>query len=644
MKRLLAGALWVLLSSCASGAGGDCPAGEGWDDFGERCRRLLPERSREGGGWKKGETAFVEATSKWGLEALEVEGVRLSVADVDGDGWPDLSARRAGSQADDFGPGGSRGSWLLRNRAGAGFDDITESSGFVAPRQDESGKGRPVEVVVWADVNNDGAVDAFTGITPAPGSEHRSELMLNDGAGRFHLAPDGFLPPLGPASVGGATFLDVDRDGWIDLFVGHGAGPGGLPEQDRLFWNDQGKTFLDITEGAGLATRAWSSASDLDQALGHSNAWGAAACDLDGDGFQEILVSSYGRAPNHLWVGREGASFENHSIASGYAFDHRMDWTDNESARCHCHLNPGDADCGGVPPPSLIRCEVQEDAFRWNHANDRRPFRLGGNSATTVCADLDGDGFLDLLTTEIVHWDVGSSSDPSEILLNEGSSPPAFRRPGNEATGLTRERDSEIWDDGDMTAAVFDFDNDGRPDVYIGSSDYPGTRGRLYWQGEDGRFVPVPPVQGIDHQSSHGIAVADFDRDGDLDVVVGHSRTRCGDHCYEKGTVRFFENRIGEKGNWIQIDLRGGEGSNRSAIGARVEVRAGERLQVQEVGGGHGHYGIQHDRVLHFGLGAAREALVTVRWPDRKSSIEKATLQSGYRFLWKQGAAPSHVP
>ncbi len=96
-----------------------------------------------------------------------------------------------------------------------------------------------------------------------------------------------------------------------------------------------------------------------------------------------------------------------------------------------------------------------DDAFRRDHATERKPFRLGRNSRQTVCADIDGDGALDLLTTEIVHWDVGSSSDPSELLRSTGSPDVTCERPGNEVTGLTRPQEGETWDDGDITAEVF---------------------------------------------------------------------------------------------------------------------------------------------------------------------------------------------
>ena len=105
----------------------------------------------------------------------------------------------------------------------------------------------------------------------------------------------------------------------------------------------------------------------------------------------------------------------------------RMKITDNESARCWKILYPTDDECDGVPEPELIRCNSDDDAFRWNHSQDRNAFRL--KTRTTVCADINNDGWMDLLTTEIVHWDVGGSSDASEVLLNQQDNDVRFERP-----------------------------------------------------------------------------------------------------------------------------------------------------------------------------------------------------------------------
>ena len=216
----------------------------------------------------------------------------------------------------------------------------------------------------------------------------------------------------------------------MDLWI-----PQGSAEQDRLLWGYGDGRFTDVTR-AGSWNKALESISDLNDALSHSNAWSGVAYDINNDGYAELLSASYGRAPNHLWLNERGEMFQNQSISSGYAFDEHQDWTDNESARCWCFLHPEDEDCQGVPEPEVISCQSDDDAFRWNHNQDRNPFRLGGNSGTTVCADINNGSFRPV-DHEIVHWDVGFVRS-FEILYNTGQNNHCFERPSNGSTGLIR--------------------------------------------------------------------------------------------------------------------------------------------------------------------------------------------------------------
>lgn len=598
------------------------------------------------GRWDGQTQAFENVTADKSFEELGVVGTRIAVSDLNGDGWPDLIVRRATDRAreHDFADEGTKQVWLLLNDQQGSFTDHTKASGILARRDGATGVGRPAEVFAFADVDHDGDIDVYTTFSNAEANAlhpETAEIMLNQGDGTFVLGDASQavrVPGTQAFSRGGASFTDFNRDGLIDLWVGTGGG------QDLLYRNSGEGVFEDVTMAMGLQTRPWSQLSDLNTARAHTNSWGVAACDLNNDGSPELLSSSYGRAPNHLWqygVTLQGGTYSNHSIDSGYAFDARQSWQDNASARCHCKLNPNDADCTGVPEPQ-IRCTSSQDAFRWQHEFDREPFRLGGNSGTTVCADLNNDGWMDLITAEIRHWDVGESSDPTEILYNMGSSDVKFERPGNEVTGLERVHDSNTWDDGDITTAAFDFDNDGRLDLYVGSTTYAGTRGFLYHQQEDGTFEATPIDMGIDHKSSHGIGIADFDRDGDLDLIAGHARSRCdtGDHCYERSHVRMFENKVGQANNWLQLELEGKQGTNRDAIGARITVTTDDLTRTHDLGGGHGHYGIQHEHTAHFGLGTSCEAEVTITWPNSVREIQTITLQAGHRYHITQGEEP----
>ena len=643
------GTTWVDAEGCQCDDQA-CAAPFACSDDGATCEVAGDDRClTDASGWDGESTIFDEIAADAGLVDLGVVGVRLSTADLTGNGAPDLLVRRSLASSDDFAEE-ERQTWLLANDGEGRFTDITEASGLLTPRYDERPRrGRPAEVFAVGDLNNNGHLDVVTLLTNLDGSQtdEGAEILLNDGEGKFELGP--VSEPLHAAGQainrGGLALVDIDGDGTLDLWIGSGAPSGLGAQQDLLLLGDGQGGFTDATAARGVETRPWVSFEAINAAQSHTNSWSAAACDLTGDGRPELLSASYGRAPNHLWVSddQDGEThFTNHSIASGYAFDHRMDWTDNESARCYCMHNREDADCADVPEPQLITCNSEADAFRWNHGSDREPFRLGGNSGTTVCADLNNNGRLDLLTTEIVHWDVGSSSDPTEILYNTGDTPLRFDRPGNEVTGLERPRSGVVFDDGDITAAAFDFDNDGRLDILVASTDYPGTRAHLYHQQADGTFERVPVDLGIDLTSAHGIAVADFTGNGALDVALGHSRARCssGDHCLDEPHVRLFANQVGQQANWLQLDLKGGPDTNRAAIGAQVEVTAGDLTRVAEVDGGHGHYGMQHGLTQHFGLGNTCEATVRIRWPDAEGTEEVYQLPAGYRFTIEQGQGP----
>ncbi len=618
------------------------------------ARRLPPERCATGSRWSAGSIAFRDATADWGLDTLAVEGTRLAVGDVNGDGRADLFVRRGGNGADDFSDGGVRRSWLLVNQ-GDRFEDVTDNSWVRLSRiNGELSYGRQGEVVAFADVDNDGDQDVYTGMqTMVDGALNRetSELMLNDGSPRFLWGPEtSDLRRVGETdAVAAASFVDFDRDGNIDIWTPQHNftarnGSSITFQPDFLYAGDGTGSFSDVSTQLGLTTVNWTNIDEINQGQAHSRAWASAACDLNNDGSPELLAASYGRAPNHLWQARidpgtRELSYENRSVASGYAYDENQVWQDNEFARCYCQANRAAEGCDQVGAP-----RIQCGTTNWSHTSDRQAFRLGGNSGTTVCADVNNDGHLDLFTTEITHWWAGGGADRSELLVNSGEEDVRFERPGEAMTGLNRTHSSVSWDQGDITAAVFDFDNDGWPDVFVGATDYPDNRALLYHQATPLSFEPVPIAEGIDHFRSHGIAVADFDQDGDLDIVLGHSRARCGNtgECNPTSQVKFFEN-LSTDANWIQVDLEGIEGTNRSAIGARITVESDGLTQTQEVGGGHGHYGMQHDMVRHFGLGPSCEATVTVRWPNADLTVQSQVLRGGYRYTWKQGEEPVAV-
>ena len=132
------------------------------------------------------------------------------------------------------------------------------------------------------------------------------------------------------------------------------------------------------------------------------------------------------------------------------------------------------------------------------------------------------------------------------------------------------------------------------------------------------------------------MAVADFDRDGDVDIVVGHSHFRCegfwDTECDETRQVRLYENTFGSQNNWIQIRPVAGTSGTASLVGATITVQHGEAFQTRVVDGGHGRFGLQGDPTLHFGLGGDCEAEVTVQWPGLTGVTETFTLQANKAY------------
>ncbi len=598
-------------------------------------------------------TFFADTTDTWNLgdDGLKLRGNRLTVADLDGDQFPDLVVHAVSSNTRQLQQpdGGARLVWQLMNRPGPDghrrFVDET-GNGLFQVREGSATQYRAAHLAVFGDVDNDGDLDAFSGTYDDPGKADigdRSELLLNDGQGRFTLAPP--TPVRGSATerlpTTSATFTDADRDGKLDLFVGYfyeyyGRTYQGLQAQLLLGQGTGG--FVRGTDAARLTTTR----GGFETFTNHRPAYGVTSCDLDDDGSPELLVSAYGRQANLLYQNDGRGRFTDISATSGFAGDDNRDFKDNENYRCWCTANAGDARCAGVRRPG-ISCGANPAAM-WGEGTDDQPWRNNGNTFTTWCGDLDGDGKNDLYSAEIHHWWAGNGSDSSELLKNASSAQGVrFTRPGNQATGLGLPRVGPSWNEGGLMAAGGDLDHDGRLDLIVAASDYPDQFGAVFHQQPDGRFVDRADLFNLKHACMSGLAIADFDRDGDLDVIAGASTARDCSASWKKGNeVRLYENQ-GPAGASLSLLLRGnGTTTNRAAIGAKVTVKAGGKTMTREVTGGYGHFGMQHELVVHVGLAGCTGAdEVTVRWPDASGTTQRFERVPAGQFLEVRQGEPS---
>jgi hypothetical protein len=613
-----------------------------------------PAVCRAGTPWSPGRPVFQgNGTAAWGLTAARATG--LAAGDLDGDGYPDLvvfdGAVNARSDLDATPPVYHARVYMNRPRAGGAgraFVDATRASNLLELRG--GGTGRVVQFVVLGDVDSDGDLDAYTGVSPQsappagtpmdPGD--RSAIALNDGHGVFHLAPESDATPASTEfpQTTGVVFTDHNRDGVLDLWVGYQSSVFGqaIGQQPQLFRGRGDGTFADVTDEVGLTLGA--SNASLTAGTNARPLYGVSACDVNDDGRQDLLGMAYGRQFNQLFV-NAGDHYDDVSLASGVGGDDNRDYSDNLSYRCYCAEVAGRCPAT-VPAPPAMYCPGRG----WRAGVDDLPWRLNGNTFSIACGDVDNDGDVDLYTAEIVHPDVGGSSDRSELLVNDSAGGAVhFSRPGRTAMGLGPAQ-IRTNDEGGLGNALWDFDGDGRLDAFVANSDYTDQYGWLFHQDAAGsalHFTEVGAAAGFRHACPHGIALADFDLDGDVDVIVGSStfRTWCNAEWHGQNEVRLYENVAGEATNWTRVQLvgRGAGGASRSAIGARVRVTAGGVTQTREIQGAWGTPGLSAELVAHFGLGAqcAIDRL-EVRWPDAVNTVETFTdIRANYRIEIRQG-------
>ena len=467
---------------------------------------------------------------------------------------------------------------------------------------------------------------------------------------------------------GGAGWFDFDLDGRLDLYLTQGGNPArpGSPDQppDRLFRQQDDGTFHDVADLAGTAERGYSQ--------------GVAMADFDQDGFPDIYVTNVG--PNVLYRNNGDGTFANLSDAAGVAdplWSSSAAWGDLdldgdldlyvcnylefdpvhprlclnklgtptvchpsflEAVPDHCFINLGDgtfreesAERGlfgdGNKALGVAIADLNNDGLPDVYvANDTTPNFLfvnrgGGHFVESAmllgCAvsadglpqasmgvglgDYDRNGYLDLYLTHFVdEWNT--------LYRNLGTR--GFHDVSG-VTGLVKPTFKNLG----FGTVMQDFDHDGWQDLFVSNGHIDEHR------SDGGESAMAPQVMSFDGRRWHdvsatagdffrhkvigrGVASGDFDDDGRLDLAVVHQDSN-------SAVLR----NISQGGHWLKVRLTG-RISNRSAIGTRVVVRAGDDSWMQELAGGTS-YCSSHEPALLFGLGdVSTPVRVSIRWPN----------------------------
>jgi hypothetical protein len=557
---------------------------------------------------------FTDIADEVGLGGITAE--RVLWLDLDGDFYADCILDNQLVFLSRPVPGSDRRAFVEHTA----YSHINDWPGHDEPRR--------ADCLQAADVDNDGDIDLFSGrycdfqrpvvkddalvlddqgkpLMAVADHGQRSQILLNDGHGCFAVI-DGAMSPNPPATTTTAMFFDADRDGWVDLAVGNWYRQYGWSYEcypPQFYRGLGGGRFGDVTVSSGWGcTRTPGLRNSCRPVYGLSHA------DFNNDSEQDAFVAAYGRQWNVLLKNYGGLQFGD--VADVVGFD-------------------GDTIAHGQYPP-----EIKEKHGR----EDEPPFRANGNTFDVACADYDNDGDIDLFVAEIAHAWAGESSDRSCLLVNLGPEA-GYRFERRQDLGINRHHEGDRWNEGDLYAAWIDFDNDGLQDLLISSGAYPdGQFLRLFQQQRDHHFVEVTDKAGFAWEGSGCLSLADYDRDGDVDILVTRTNHRLppARRSALPPRVALFRNNVGNRNHFLTIHLvgRGAGGANRNAIGARVVVQTGNLVQTREVYGGLGHNTHRNEFPLTFGLGRHDHVdAIEVHWPNRSRSVTRLEKLRVGRFV-----------
>jgi len=554
----------------------------------ERYGFFLEEVSDETGIEFKHQSPLLDERLNHILPQVASIGASVSIVDLDNDGYQDIYLTNSRYNTRNA---------LFKNNGDSTFTDVAQEMGVADLNKEGTGVSMGT---VWGDFNNSGYEDLFLYKWGKP------ELFRNnEGRGFTRVTDEAGLPDW--INANSAVWLDYDADGFLDLFIGgyydeninlwklettrvmpdsyEYATNGG---RNYLFRNNGDGTFTDVTEETGLTTRRWALA--------------AAAADLTGSGYPDLVIANdYG--VDEFFVNENGSFFRNAGEPAGIGFAPKS----GMSVAFADILNQGvfSMYITNISEPGVL---IQGNNL-WVPSNKRDDLPVFSNLAGNFGVELGG-------------WSYGGQFGD----LNNSGYQDLYVANGY----VSAEMGTDYWYDfskiaGGNQAIIEDAKN--WPDM--GGRSLSGYQQNRIWLNDGaGRFREVSSnVGGFLDLDSRSVAFADLNNSGTLDIIVAT----------QNNEAKVYRNNTDPASNWISFHLEGTD-SNRSAIGAIIELYWDDKRQVQVVSGGNA-FSSQNQRPLHFGLGKSEEVeKAVIKWPSgREQVIDKPEISRLHRVTEPTG-------
>jgi len=472
---------------------------------------------------------------------------------------------------------------------GQTFTKISDAANPVANDVFNSGGGS------WIDVNNDRFLDLFV----AHGNDvsQNNSLYLNNKNGGFIKVQTGALVNDGGTSIG-STWADFNHDGKLDVFVTNR-----FNFKNFLYLGNGDTTFVKITAGNPVT----------DVASSNSSSW----VDVDNDGDLDLFVVNF--AARHFHYRNDGApNYSFTKIDTGLVLTNNGNsiigaWADYNNDRA---------------PDLFVGNGANENNYLFTNSG-RGAFtrRIMDDARSTLGAswgDYDNDGDLDLFVANFLN---------QNNILYQNSGAPNYN--------LAPVANSIVATDGGSSvgSAWGDYDNDGDLDLFVANDRTGGGSGKNFLYENSGppnySFTKITAGDVVnDIGNSFGCSWADYDRDGALDLFVANRLNQ----------RNFLYRNQGNGNRWIEIKCIGAI-SNRTGIGAKVRAKAtingAARWQMQEVTAQSGYN--SQNLHLHFGLGNATTIdSLKIEWPSGRIDVLKNVATNQFLTI-TEGSSPTGV-